>query len=537
MSKIPSSGIQYSSIDPIMATSTGVFANDIYIDSEKGVNRRFGTAYTAATALNNLGNTVAYGPSGLSATSYFGKFGVIGSYYWANRDQFYTVHDGKGLEGANWVYIQSLDKQNVARAVNIYPDDNQTATGDDSITKARWRVSSVATFAENATGNYLVVATGGNLIRVDTIKPISTEPGPVGGFTNTDLYIGGGGDGWSGRGDIIDTTNCPTKASHVAFLDQMMIANEMGSGRFQVSAVADETSWPVARMFTAESMPDDLKALDVWKQRLFLFGAQTIEQWISTGDSDVIIKVQTYDIGLGPIASLCKTTDGFYFLDHTFRPVLFNGSSYTVLGESVTKTFQALSYPNQIRGTYISKNDIPFYVISSHPDKKSYAFDIKNKVWYQWGNYNRTTGGYDELLWDTVTHVPDWNKYMATTRLDWKIYNLSDTAYQDNSNTIRSAFETGNIDHGTFQRKITQKLILKVRTGDGSGVLMFQYNTDNKGWSQEKQIDLGAVGVTDFNIPIYIGGMYRSRKYRISFSDNLPFVFAGMDEIVKVIEE
>ena len=505
--KLPHIGSLDSSFDSIMATDMGVLARDVFIDSKLGVNRRPGYSVYTYTA----------NPSILPGVAGTGSGSIFGAFYWALKDRLYVAHEMDGVGNYNKLSIGVYSKALVFQAIKISPDDDQSAANSGAARHA-WSVKKTH-FVETADGTRLLCPTGTSILRIDTSIPTTGDTGS--------LYSAGGGDYYAGTGDSIQTTNAPQKCTHIAFIDQMIVANIKGSGQFQFSSVGDETSWPTGSMFTAESMPDNLVALDVWKQRIWLFGERTIEEWATTGDSDIAVRVSTFNIGLGAVDSLVKTVDGFYFLDDSFRPVLFNGTSYETLGGPITKNIQALTLPKEVISTYVDKDDRPFYIVSSHSDRKAFVFDVKNKVWYQWGKYTTTAAEQIELGYDIVTPVPAWNRYVATSTIDYKLFKLDNDLYQDNANTIKCLWETGNIDNDNYSKKKPAKLILKAKTGT-AGTLMIQHNKDNAGWSPEEQISLRDSGNTDMFIPLNIGGYYRSIKFRLSFTDDYSFVFGGI---------
>ena len=73
-------------------------------------------------------------------------------------------------------------------------------------------------------------------------------------------------------------------ASHVAYLNGVMIFNELGSGRFFWSQILDPGNLDALDFASAEARPDPLVGLKVSHGELILFGSTSVEWWVPTGN-------------------------------------------------------------------------------------------------------------------------------------------------------------------------------------------------------------------------------------------------------------
>ena len=81
---------------------------------------------------------------------------------------------------------------------------------------------------------------------------------------------------------ITDTDWKP--ASHVAYLNGVMIFNELGTGRFFWSQILDPGNLDALDFASAEARPDPLVGLKVSHGELILFGSTSVEWWVPTGN-------------------------------------------------------------------------------------------------------------------------------------------------------------------------------------------------------------------------------------------------------------
>ena len=112
-------------------------------------------------------------------------------------------------------------------------------------------------------------------------------------------------------------------------------------------------------------------------------------------------------------------------------------------------------------------------------------------------------------------------------------------SYKDGDNIIRSAWLTGNIDHGTSNWKRSIRLRLRIKRGSGdintteSPKLMLRWRDNgNKQWGNTVNIDLGKQGQDEFFEEYGPLGRYRTRQYEISITDNVPLALVSIEENV-----
>ena len=112
-----------------------------------------------------------------------------------------------------------------------------------------------------------------------------------------------------------------TAFTGIASIGQRLIATY--GNRFAYSDPLDFNNTTTLNFYTAESSPDALIGCQVLSGRLYLFGTETIELWVQTGNNDDPFRPQTGSV----IQRGCLSAQTIEKLDNT---IFFVGEDYTV---------------------------------------------------------------------------------------------------------------------------------------------------------------------------------------------------------------
>lgn len=177
----------------------------------------------------------------------------------------------------------------------------------------------------------------------------------------------------------------------VAYLAGYFLAARADTGKVYFSAVGDGSSWDGLDFFTAESRPDNVVAMQVVGDELWLLGDNSGEPWGATGDADLPFQRLTGRV----------TTRGCR-ARHTVR--LFDNSVVWVGDDG--KVYRASSVPDRISTHGIEeriKNSVAddlrafvfpwagheFYVLRT--TQGTFAYDAATQQWAEFASYGRTT--------------------------------------------------------------------------------------------------------------------------------------------------
>ena len=373
-------------------------------------------------------------------------------------------------------------------------------------------------------------------------------PGKPVSFTTdgTDLLMANGGRivRWNtslATTAYIADADAPTNVSHVAFLDGYIIANSVGTGKFFFSDLNSTTSWNALSFVTAESLPDNILALDVRWRELLLFGRRSIDNYLNDGSTPFVRRSGSYiERGCGAANSVVFAGNVFWWLDDTRRFVSLEGRTPKVVSTPFDKTIQDLGTVDDCFGMYIEASGRSFLVWQFPTANLTLAYELLTQRWMQWGFWNTTTAVYDRFVGNAYAWMKDFGFRIVGDRRSDKIYKISRDFNDDAGDEMRTLVKTGLVTHGTLREKRSDRIKFRFRRGDGiaSGaepVIMYRFKDNNSTWSQEQNLGAGKSGETDFEVELRRQGLYKSRRHEISITDNIPLVLVDIEEDFTVL--
>lgn len=479
--KIPIVTGEYTNVDKTVLSDDAFELYDSYVDEKGANNRRPALQERLTNALDLYGGCKAL-------------------YYWAAQNKLY------GLWRDSLVIMSysggALSVSSVVTAVDT--------TGTFTITTPKSYVVD--------DGTYLYFSTGTKIVRYD----------PSAG-TMTFL-------------DTVDA-QAPTTASHIAGIDGYLIGNATNSNRFYFSEVADFNTWSALDFASASGNADYILAVHVFRREVYLFGQETTEIWENDGVSPFIRIPGGYiETGISAPHSVVQNDDGIFWLSSRKRIVKYNGSQLEVISTPYDSLIGRMAIVSDATSDRIVISGKEFLVFHFPAANVTLAWNVTNDTWAKWGWYDSEAGAYDRFKGQRYLEIGAFDGLRLIGGIDeFLIWNLSDTAYRDRTNPIRALRTTGHINYGTTQEKQSQEIRLTLRRGDAavttttSPKLMIRWRDNNRYWSQEKQIDLGLTGETDIVARLTRTGIYRTRQYQISCTENVPYVLVDAEEDIEVL--
>ncbi len=340
---------------------------------------------------------------------------------------------GDGRKDAKNVYAeQNENDPNRPVRHNVRPGSLDRDTGNVLQNTPR----GIAQTDGHASGNILVV--DGTTVR--THNPSSSAWGTLSGtlagsdrvqmaFSETEGVILANGDLYVSTGSAVaaatDADYATLLSNHsvsdftsVTSLGQRLIAT-YGS-RFCFSDTLDFNNTTTLSFYTAESSPDALVAAVALQGSLYLFGTETIERWIETGDNDAPFRPQTSSV----MNRGCLARDTIVQLDNT---LFFVGDDYSVyrLNGLVPQIISPPWVSRKLRGenasdlvaSYMELEGHSFYLISGA--NGTYVCDAANgHNWYVWESLHQGTYEWSQVVEASGNHY-------AISRLGSKFVQLS----------------------------------------------------------------------------------------------------------------
>lgn len=338
---------------------------------------------------------------------------------------------------------------------------------------------------------------------------------------------------------LLADTDAPTFVSHVDFIDGYTLGTT-GKGYFQFSDLNSPTSWAAASFASAMRNPDDIIALKVFARQIFLFGNSTTEIWENDGVNPFAPTAGGF-LQTGIIAphSVVADSNSLYWLDSSRRFASYSNGLLTQLATPYDAEIQRFGAVADCYGIRIEIAGVPLLLFQFPAQQRTLVYNTRGRNWCEWGSWDLTNARYLHWLGSSYAYSPEWGKHLVGGR-DGSIHEMSEDYYSDNGEPIRLKRVTGHLDHGTTARKRSRELRIRIRRGEGptasdSPKLAIRWNDDNRGWSNQKFVDLGKVGDRQMPIKIFPHGIYKTRQYEIVMSDAVPVTFGGAEEDIDVL--
>jgi len=330
-------------------------------------------------------------------------------------------------------------------------------------------------------------------------------------------------------------------ADFVGFVAGRFVWNKANTGQWQYtepySIVIDALNF-----YTAESSPDNISALVVNHSEVWLFGPNSVETWVLTGDNtDPFARIQggQMETGIDAPSSLSKMDNTIYWLggDDRGRGIVLKAAGYSQAQRvsnhaiefaiaSYGTTSDAISFSYQQEGH-------TFYVLSFPSANKTWCFDASTGLWHEraymdpdFGTLNRIRGAY-QMEFDGDTIVGDWEVN--------QLYRLKLDTYTDNFLPIARIRSCPHLSND-LRQQLFHSMQIDMETGVGLGVgfesidpqAMLQWSDDGgHTWSNEYWVPIGRAGQYRTRARWRRLGRSRDRVFRVRIVASIKVAIIG----------
>lgn len=324
-----------------------------------------------------------------------------------------------------------------------------------------------------------------------------------------------------------------TGGDTVAFLDGYFVWNKPGTQFFQISGLY-ATSIDALDIAAAEGSPDKLVGLTVDHREVWLFGEDTTEVHVNTGNPDFPIeRIQGafLEVGCAAPLSIAKIDNTVFWLaanadgvgtvqraaGYTPQRVSDHGveyaiSSYMAEGYDISDA-QAFTYQQEGHS---------FYVLTFPSAGRTWVFDAILGLWHERMWRDPADNSWDrvrdncQMQFDNKTLVGDWE--------NGNVYELRLDVYDDNGDPLVAVRQAPHIAQGRFWQ-FFHRLWVDMETGVGlaSGSdpeVVLQWSDDGgHTWSNEHRAKMGKMGEYKTRCVWRRLGKSRDRIFRVTITD------------------
>jgi hypothetical protein len=403
-------------------------------------------------------------------------------------------------------------------------------------------------------GPHAYVVAGNGVYRVKPdysyvhLGNIGTSTGRVSMASNgTEVCIVDGGSGYlATKSDFnqIEDEDFPSGAAQVTVVDGYFIVTGVANSEaFYINeSPRDGTTWNGTDFASAEGSPDYTIGCVSSHRELWLFGSDTAEVWLNTGNADFPFERASSSFverGCGAAFTICAMDNTVYWLGAQKDGVgiVFKAEGYTPVRISNHAMEKALSGYSTLSDAFAYTYELEghhFYVLTFPTADATWVYDAATGEWHEWLWRNpgantlhrhRSNCGF---FFNGEMMVGDWES--------GKIYGLDFDTYTDNGDPIMRIRQTQTLaEEG--KPLFFEELVVDIETGVGLAtgqgsdpLLMLQYC--NKGGTQfdtnpTKTARLGGPGEYGIRVKFGPTGSALERTWRLSMTDPVKFALFG----------
>jgi hypothetical protein len=318
-------------------------------------------------------------------------------------------------------------------------------------------------------------------------------------------------------------------AETVQFFDQKFYFDWKNTNKFFGSDTLDGTSYNALVFASAETRPDNVKALVLNKQILLVFGETTIEPWQDIGAANFPLERVpgvVIERGLAAPRATAKEDNSVFFLGEDRRFYRLDGLTPVGIstpaidaewqGYSTVSDAYCLSYP---------WNGHKFVVVHFPTANKTWVWDISVGLWHEresWDSNGRFLG-----RWMGNCIVPCYDKILVGDAYSGKIGYLDASTYTEFGNTTQALVTSPPI-HADRKRLFISRLEVDIEagvgiaTGQGSDPQWMMRNSKDGGRTYTtRQIwrSAGAIGQYRTRLRWLKLGQARERVFELTTTD------------------
>ncbi len=355
-------------------------------------------------------------------------------------------------------------------------------------TNTLYRVNSSATASSIGS-----VGTDGDLSRFAFIRPTSTA---TQGYVATLASVAGTVYLYDNSTlTTISDVDVGSSVRDVASINGRLVF-ATGDDEFVWSEVLDPSNVDALSFATAERSPDDLKAILISQQEVWLMGSDTIEVWVDSGGFDVFVPIAGGFIERGLLSrDLATTEDNTVFWVGNDR-VIYRANGYLPTRVSTHYIAQVMQG--------LSDADLPLCKMSSYtqdghkfvqvrtPNSGTFVLDISTNAWHERDSEGQTT-------YRALDYVERGGVIIMADAYAGNLRNFNTAIYQDMGEEIvrlATAITPVRSNVPAFSLALDCAKGVGISTGQGSDPFIILRFSDDNGntWSNEYTRSVGKIG-------------------------------------------
>lgn len=349
-------------------------------------------------------------------------------------------------------------------------------------------------------------------------------------------------DGTQTGGYILDlTTNIFTQitdpyflgAVTVVFLGGYFIFNKPNSSVYYISTIYDGLTGDPTEFAVAEGSPDNLTALAVLHNQLYLIGNHTTEIAYNSGEIQFpITPLSGTFIEYGSIApfSIVTTANAIFWVkrDTDGGNMVFKAESYSpvrISNNAIESFLNNYDLTNSTAYTY-QESGKTFYCLNSPGMPTTLCYDVDANLWHERCDFNPAVASFSRDRADC--HIYCFGKHLVGDFENGNIYEQSLSYTNNNGTPIRRQrilpYIIDDLEYIYYKDfQIDMQVATGLVTGDVQDTdpeMFLEWSNDGVNFTNGRVGSIGKVGTNYTRVRWTSLGRDRTRVYRLTTSTN-----------------
>lgn len=359
------------------------------------------------------------------------------------------------------------------------------------------------------------------------------------------IYIAGGGriQYWNDTRLTTAVISASPSCTHIASLGQYLIANDTSdTSIFKWSDIGEGAwgTWPAANFTSAEARPDPIVGLFENLNELQVFGSSTLQTYtVGTDPTLPFDVVATMNVGLAAPYAVTRLDDSLVFFDDRLRVVVSDGRSVRSISDAIQKDLRGLTTINDAWMYREERGQFSHLVIRFPTESRTFAYNLKAQHWTERDYY--AAPFHDDFPVGAYVYWPANNLHLFSSTLPAGGLLQMGTGYgAEIGGALVAERVTGWHNHGSDNRKRSVRLRVTMRRGTGTvnttpGAFEIRVQNDDGPWSEWQQVSAGEPHQYQHVQDVFLGGIFRRRRYNLRFSNVEQFSLVSLtDEVMEL---
>lgn len=303
----------------------------------------------------------------------------------------------------------------------------------------------------------------------------------------------------------VTDTDLPVSGT-LTFIDGYFVVSVVNSGKFNISALNDGSSWAALDFATAESSPDNLLRVYNAVGQLWLFGTKTTEIWTNTGASTFPferIAGAKMEVGILAPHSAVAVDNSIFWIgrDNIGAGIVYRAQGFSpsrISTNAIELILQQASTPSTLRAYTYQQDGHTFYVITGGGLSTTLVYDISTQLWHERA-YLNGNGNFEQHLGACSMYA--FSSQLVGSRKNGKIYTMALDVYSDDGDEIAAertythiSQENQRIRFKSLEISMETGVGLQTGTGSDPQITLWISRDGARTWSNGYMTSFGAVG-------------------------------------------